>query len=102
MFLPAPETSKAVERIYKSSTDAQGFVMNLMAAWAWRPDVFESFAALRDQLTSNSALSTRNHGRDRIGFEGLRHRNQRHRRAVAAKILAGTRDLLLHHGKAAW
>jgi hypothetical protein len=59
MFLLAPEPSEAVERIYKSSADAQGFVMNLMAAWAWRPEVFDSFAALRDQLTSNSALSKR-------------------------------------------
>jgi uncharacterized peroxidase-related enzyme len=59
MFLLAPESSEAVERFYKSSADAQGFLMNLMAAWAWRPDVFESFAALRDQLTSNSALSKR-------------------------------------------
>jgi uncharacterized peroxidase-related enzyme len=59
MFLLAPESSEAVERFYKSSADAQGFLMNLMAAWAWRPDVFESFAALRDQLTSNSTLSKR-------------------------------------------
>jgi len=59
MFLLAPESSEAVERFYKSSADAQGFLMNLTAAWAWRPDVFESFAALRDQLSSNSALSKR-------------------------------------------
>lgn len=59
MFLPTPQTTEAVSRIYKSSADAQGFVMNLVAAWAWRPDVFESFAALRSQLTSSSGLSKR-------------------------------------------
>ena len=59
MFLPAPKSSEAVERFYRSAADAQGFVMNLMSAWAWRPDVFESFAALRNQLTSSSALSAR-------------------------------------------
>jgi uncharacterized peroxidase-related enzyme len=59
MFLPPPESTEAVERVYKSSADAQGFVMNLVTAWAWRPDVFESFAALRGQLTSASSLTKR-------------------------------------------
>ena len=59
MFLPQPKTTDAVERMYKSSQASQGFVMNLTAAWAWRPDVFESFAALRTQLTSSSGLSKR-------------------------------------------
>jgi uncharacterized peroxidase-related enzyme len=59
MFLPLPKTTDAVERIYKSNQAAQGFVMNLTSVWAWRPDVFESFAALRRQLTSSSGLSTR-------------------------------------------
>lgn len=59
MFLPLPKTTDAVERIYKSNQAAQGFVMNLTSAWAWRPDIFESFAALRAQLTSSSDLSMR-------------------------------------------
>ncbi|MCW5659968.1 MAG: hypothetical protein KIT60_19890 [Burkholderiaceae bacterium] len=33
--------------------------MNLTRAWAWRPDVFEAFAALRSQLTASSTLSKR-------------------------------------------
>lgn len=33
--------------------------MNLTRAWAWRPDVFEAFAALRVQLTAKSSLSKR-------------------------------------------
>lgn len=59
MFLSNPEPTEAVQRVYKSTSDAQGFVMNLAAAWAWRPDVFESFAALRSQLTASSTLSKR-------------------------------------------
>ena len=59
MFLTVPESSDATERIYKSSADAQGFVMNLTRAWAWRPDVYEAFAALRAQLTSKSSLTRR-------------------------------------------
>ena len=59
MFLPLPKTTDAVERIYKSTQAAQGFVMNLTTVWAWRPDVYESFAALRSLLTSNSGLSKR-------------------------------------------
>ncbi|AMO25302.1 hypothetical protein UC35_06960 [Ramlibacter tataouinensis] len=33
--------------------------MNLMRAWAWRPEVFDGFTALRSQLTSKSSLSKR-------------------------------------------
>ena len=59
MFLSEPETTPATERVHASTKAAQGFVMNLARAWAWRPDVFESFAALRAQLTSASGLSKR-------------------------------------------
>lgn len=59
MFLQQPKTTDAVARIFESTRAAQGFVMNLASAWAWRPDVFESFAALRNQLTSSSSLSKR-------------------------------------------
>ena len=59
MFITAPEASDGSDRIYKSSADSQGFVMNLTRAWAWRPDVFEGFAALRGQLTSKSSLTKR-------------------------------------------
>ena len=59
MFLAEPESSDATERIYKSNADSLGFVMNLTRAWAWRPDVYEAFAALRAQLTSKSSLTKR-------------------------------------------
>lgn len=59
MFLSQPNSTDAVARMYESNQAAQGFVMNLASAWAWRPDVFESFAALRSQLSSSSSLSRR-------------------------------------------
>lgn len=59
MFIATPEDSDDTARIYKSSEESQGFVMNLTRAWAWRPDVFEAFAALRSQLTTKSSLSKR-------------------------------------------
>ena len=59
MFIDAPQDSVDTARLYKSTSDAQGFVMNLAKAWAWRPDVFEGFAKLRGQLTAQSALTKR-------------------------------------------
>ena len=59
MFIAAPEDSVETAKVYKSSADSQGFVMNLTRAWAWRPEVFDGFAALRNQLTSRSSLSKR-------------------------------------------
>lgn len=59
MFLSSPEPTDAVERIHQSVKAAQGFAMNLTSAWAWRPEVFESFAALRSQLVAGASLSKR-------------------------------------------
>jgi uncharacterized peroxidase-related enzyme len=59
MFLPQPEASEAGLRIRQSSRDTHGFVMNVAQLWSWRPDLFEAFAALRNQLTSQSALTKR-------------------------------------------
>jgi uncharacterized peroxidase-related enzyme len=59
MFLSPPPESEAAARVYKSSLDSQGFVMNLTRIWAWRPDIFDAFATLRSKLTDNSSLSKR-------------------------------------------
>jgi uncharacterized peroxidase-related enzyme len=59
MFISQPPPSDGADRLYQSSLASQGFVMNLARAWAWRPEVFEGFAALRAQLTNNSALTKR-------------------------------------------
>jgi uncharacterized peroxidase-related enzyme len=59
MFVLPPENSPATDKLYESFEKSNGFVMNLSRAWAWRPDVFEGFGALRSQLTSASSLSKR-------------------------------------------
>lgn len=59
MFIAAPHESEATAQVYKASQASQGFVMNLSRAWAWRPDVFDGFANLRNQLTGSSTFSKR-------------------------------------------
>lgn len=59
MHIPRPPESEATTKVYQASLDSHGYVMNLTRAWAWRPDVFHAFAALRSQLTDNSTLSKR-------------------------------------------
>jgi uncharacterized peroxidase-related enzyme len=55
---PAPMNAD-VRRIQADGVASQGFLMNLTHVWAWRPEVFEGFAALRSQLTGNSTLTKR-------------------------------------------
>lgn len=59
MFINAPEDSNETAKIYESSAKSQGFVMNLTRAWAWRPEVFDGFAALRGELTNRASFSKR-------------------------------------------
>jgi uncharacterized peroxidase-related enzyme len=59
MFRSPPPESDDVRRLYQCSVESEGFIMNLAKAWAWRPEVFENFAALRNQLTDSSALCMR-------------------------------------------
>jgi uncharacterized peroxidase-related enzyme len=61
MFIAQPADSAETTSVYKGSVDAQGYVTNLVRAWAWRPEVFEGFAALRNQLMSQSRLSKRDY-----------------------------------------
>ena len=53
-------------------------------------------------ILAKRALAGGDDRRNGVGTKGLGHRNQRHRSTVAAKLLAGARDLLLHGGEAAW
>ena len=59
MLISAPPETEATARVYQDSRASQGFVMNLTRGWAWRPDVFDGFAALRAKLTDPSTLSKR-------------------------------------------
>lgn len=58
MFLTDPDTPEAAAFLTKQR-EADGFVMNLERAWAWRPDVAEAFVALRKRLTEESSLDPR-------------------------------------------
>lgn len=59
MFISQAPMTDDVRRIHADGVASQGFLMNLTHVWAWRPDVYEGFAQLRNQLTSNSTLSKR-------------------------------------------
>jgi uncharacterized peroxidase-related enzyme len=59
MFLQAAAESEIASRMYQRDLENRGFVMNLSRAWAWRPDVFESFLELRTLLTKTSSLTQR-------------------------------------------
>jgi len=59
MFVPMPQETPAITAMYENNAKGQGFVMNFARAWAWRPDVFEGFFALRAQLAAQSTLSKR-------------------------------------------
>jgi uncharacterized peroxidase-related enzyme len=59
VFIAQPQPSPDSNRIVEATAKEMGFEMNLTRAWAWRPDVYEAFAALRSQLTSRSKLSKR-------------------------------------------
>ena len=59
MYLPPAPMNDDVRRIHADGVASQGFLMNLTHVWAWRPEVFEGFAQLRNQLTGASTLSKR-------------------------------------------
>ena len=59
MFISPASDTGATAKLRESVASSQGFVMNLTNAWGWRPDVFDGFAALREQLTRSSSLSKR-------------------------------------------
>lgn len=59
MHIASPPETDDVRRVYAADLKSPGFPMNLTRAWAWRPDVFEGFSALRSQLTERSTFSKR-------------------------------------------
>ncbi len=58
MFLEDANTPEAAAFL-ESDRAANGYVMNLERAWAWRPEVAGGFGALRKQLTDGSTLTPR-------------------------------------------
>jgi len=58
-FLHDPPASDAAEAAYDADRDSDGYVWNVTRLWCWRPDLYESFAALRASLMHSSALTDR-------------------------------------------
>jgi alkylhydroperoxidase family enzyme len=56
-FLNEPSETDETKRLYDADLESDGYVGNLTRIWSWRPDVSESFAALRRLLTSESTLA---------------------------------------------
>jgi uncharacterized peroxidase-related enzyme len=58
-FLDEPPESEATRAVYEADRDSDGYVGNLTRLWGWRPDLLESFAALRSGLMKPSTLTDR-------------------------------------------
>jgi uncharacterized peroxidase-related enzyme len=58
-FLREPPPSDAVAAVYNADRESDGYVWNVTRLWGWRPDVYESFAALRAALMGSSTLTDR-------------------------------------------
>lgn len=59
MFLSNPASDNAVQTLLDASKSEDGYVMNFVRLWAWRPDVHAAFSAARKLLASKSHLSAR-------------------------------------------
>jgi len=58
-FLGEPPASESASRLYESDRASDGYVGNSTRLWSWRPEIHESFLALRRSLMSASTLTDR-------------------------------------------
>jgi alkylhydroperoxidase family enzyme len=58
-FLTEPPASVATEAVYAADRESDGYVWNVTRLWGWRPDLYETFAALRAGLMESSELTAR-------------------------------------------
>lgn len=59
MFLSDPPNDDAVRALHDEARLEDGYVMNFIRLWAWRPDVFRAFRDARTLLAARTALSPR-------------------------------------------
>jgi uncharacterized peroxidase-related enzyme len=59
MFLSDPPEDPAVHALYDQSFAEDGYIMNLVRVWAWRPDVHAAFMEARKALAGQTTLSKR-------------------------------------------
>lgn len=59
MFLVDPPEDDALRALYDDAQREDGYVMNLLRVWGWRPDVFDAFSQARSKLAAGTSLSKR-------------------------------------------
>jgi uncharacterized peroxidase-related enzyme len=59
MFLSNPPENDAVRTIFADVESEEGYVMNFVRLWAWRPDVHLAFTRARQLLASTTQLHAR-------------------------------------------
>jgi uncharacterized peroxidase-related enzyme len=59
LFLTDPPEDATVRALYAEARAEDGYVMNLLRVWAWRPEVHAAFLAARKTLLADTALSKR-------------------------------------------
>ncbi len=59
LFLSEAPEDPAVRALYDESLADDGYVMNLLRVWAWRPEVHAAFTGARTALTGGTTLSKR-------------------------------------------
>jgi uncharacterized peroxidase-related enzyme len=58
-FLSDPPPSEQARAAYEADLSEDGYVSNFTRLWCWRPDLLNSFQALRAELVADSSLSPR-------------------------------------------
>jgi len=59
MFLSVPPEDDAVRTIFANVESEEGYVMNFVRLWAWRPDIHVAFSNARQLLASTTQLKAR-------------------------------------------
>src|SRR5450755_4295432 len=59
MFLSNPAPDESVRSLLDAAKEEDGYVMNFVRLWAWRPDVHITFSEARKLLALKSGLSAR-------------------------------------------
>ncbi len=59
MFLAPPPETEGAKAMLAEQQASDGYIANFMKVWAWRPDVFASYGAMRGGLVEASALTER-------------------------------------------
>ncbi len=57
MDLDHPPASSAVDALFESDLESEGYVMNLTRLWGWRPDVADAFGDARSTLLGDCELT---------------------------------------------